>query len=320
MFYVCILIRIAKLKSLKLQKEKWLEKEDMQQVFHHLNRFKECSIFVCISTFFFEIILLILFDSVSSGMERTFSCIETNQYEITAIRTCPGSFQDYVEKHFFESFIWTLIVFIESNYFVLLDLTLFLQIFAEFRREATFMQSLRHKNIVSLHAIVVDPFCLVLEFMNRGNLYEFIHKEKVILFHFLFLCSLFLMSLLFKDKHQNVLANENWNCFRYCRGISFFLSFRLSFSFSPTFTKQNWQKPITLSLCSFQGMNYLHSIHFIHRDLKSPNVLLADDPLREYGISAKVRFWMFSLMKWFCFCDFFLKNVIFYFLSHYFCH
>ena len=40
------------------------------------------------------------------------------------------------------------------------------------------MQTLKHKNIVNLHAIL-DPFCLVLEYMNKGDLYQFVHSKEV---------------------------------------------------------------------------------------------------------------------------------------------
>jgi len=111
-----------------------------------------------------------------------------------------------------------------------------LEVFTEFRREATFMQSLKHKNIVALHAIVLDPFCLVLEYMNRGNLYEFVRSPQI---------------------------KEDPSSF-------------------------TWQMRVGIALDIAEGMNFLHSIHFIHRDLKSPNVLLTDDPLCEYGLCAKI--------------------------------
>eukprot|EP01102_Stenamoeba_stenopodia_P017855 TRINITY_DN6460_c0_g2_i1.p1 TRINITY_DN6460_c0_g2~~TRINITY_DN6460_c0_g2_i1.p1 ORF type:complete len:885 (+),score=141.31 TRINITY_DN6460_c0_g2_i1:70-2655(+) len=42
---------------------------------------------------------------------------------------------------------------------------------AEFRREATLMSALKHPNLVEMKAVVLDPYCIVMEFMDMGTLY-----------------------------------------------------------------------------------------------------------------------------------------------------
>eukprot|EP00029_Vermamoeba_vermiformis_P006458 TRINITY_DN2538_c0_g2_i1.p1 TRINITY_DN2538_c0_g2~~TRINITY_DN2538_c0_g2_i1.p1 ORF type:complete len:1060 (+),score=232.58 TRINITY_DN2538_c0_g2_i1:295-3474(+) len=51
-------------------------------------------------------------------------------------------------------------------------------VFSEFRREAWLMSSLQNENLVVLKGICMEPFCLVLEFMNHGSLYDYLHDEK----------------------------------------------------------------------------------------------------------------------------------------------
>src|SRR4051812_41768679 len=51
-----------------------------------------------------------------------------------------------------------------------------LEVFAEFRQEVSLLSSLKHKNIVELKGIILEPFCLVMEFMPLGNLYDHVHN------------------------------------------------------------------------------------------------------------------------------------------------
>mmetsp|Transcript_560 Transcript_560/g.1284 ORF Transcript_560/g.1284 Transcript_560/m.1284 type:complete len:1538 (-) Transcript_560:24-4637(-) len=117
--------------------------------------------------------------------------------------------------------------------------------FYEFRQEVHLMSSLHHLNIVGLLGVVMEPFCMLLEFMNGGSLYEMIHGAE--------------------DQAADRI--------------------------SPTVRLQ-------LSFDIAQGMNYLHSFNppIIHRDLKSPNVLLTHDPrltrlvakVADFGLSRKM--------------------------------
>ena len=49
----------------------------------------------------------------------------------------------------------------------------------EFNREVSIMANLRHPNIVSLFGICFEPeFCIVMEFMNGGALYNLLHSDE----------------------------------------------------------------------------------------------------------------------------------------------
>jgi serine/threonine protein kinase/GTPase SAR1 family protein len=87
----------------------------------------------------------------------------------------------------------------------------------EFRSEVMLMSSMQHDNLVSLYGIVLEPFCIVLEFMDGGTLFDCVHDQVQAL---------------------------------------------------------NWDVRLRLALDVARAMNYLHDVGLIHRDLKSPNVLL----------------------------------------------
>lgn len=71
--------------------------------------------------------------------------------------------------------------------------------FKEFRREVQLMRfenlshlfqktfltlkksGLEHPNLVQLKGVCKEPFCMVLEFMNGGNLFDFIHDQENLL-------------------------------------------------------------------------------------------------------------------------------------------
>lgn len=51
--------------------------------------------------------------------------------------------------------------------------------FAEFRREAWLMSGLVHTNLVCLRGICLEPFCIVMEYMNAGTLHALIHNKSI---------------------------------------------------------------------------------------------------------------------------------------------
>jgi len=113
-----------------------------------------------------------------------------------------------------------------------------LQIFSEFRREVWLMSFIRHPKLVSLFGICMEPFCMIMEFMDAGSLYDFVR------------------------------------------------------------TKLTWEEKYLLALDVAEGMAYLHSSvpPLIHRDLKSPNVLMQTQPHRavakvaDFGLSRALEF------------------------------
>ena len=53
-----------------------------------------------------------------------------------------------------------------------------LNAFNDFRREATLMSEIEHPNLVKMMGITLHPFRLILEYMDSGDLYQYIHNEK----------------------------------------------------------------------------------------------------------------------------------------------
>jgi len=49
--------------------------------------------------------------------------------------------------------------------------------FDEFRREVWVMSGMRHPNLVNLLGFCVNPFAIVMEFVEFGNLYNFLRKQ-----------------------------------------------------------------------------------------------------------------------------------------------
>jgi hypothetical protein len=49
-------------------------------------------------------------------------------------------------------------------------------IFSDFRREVFLMSGLQNENLVVLKAITMEPFCMVLDYMEKGSLYEYLHN------------------------------------------------------------------------------------------------------------------------------------------------
>jgi serine/threonine protein kinase len=49
----------------------------------------------------------------------------------------------------------------------------------EFKSETTTMVNLRHPNIVQLYGICLAPYCMVMEFMGKGSLFNLLHNKAV---------------------------------------------------------------------------------------------------------------------------------------------
>lgn len=117
-----------------------------------------------------------------------------------------------------------------------------LEVFGEFRKEVWLMSWLKHPNLVELIGICLEPFCMVMEIMDKGSLFSYIHKDGV---------------------------------------------------------KLDWPLRIQIALDIAHGMNFLHSVKppVIHRDLKSPNVLLKTEgqprmiaKIADFGLSRATSF------------------------------
>ncbi len=117
----------------------------------------------------------------------------------------------------------------------------------EFFREVTVMSHLAHPNIVEMIGVVTSPPCLVLEFMDAGSLYDYIGKLK--------------------DQKSHALSPQPH---------SLLLS-GIQNEDSPLFTileSLPWISRLLLSTDIADAMTFLHERKYIHRDLKSPNILL----------------------------------------------
>ena len=111
--------------------------------------------------------------------------------------------------------------------------------FTEFRREVWLMSSFKHPNIVSLLGVMTAPnLAMVLEFMDGGNLFEYLHgKER-------------------EGQPPASLSNEE-------------------------------KRELALGVA--EGMRSMHSVTppIIHRDLKTPNILIAYPPTSSSSSSKK---------------------------------
>lgn len=112
-----------------------------------------------------------------------------------------------------------------------------IRLLKELIKEGEMLSQLRHPNIVLFMGIVMEPpnFCLVTEFVSRGNLFDVLHESG---------------------------------------------------------EKLDWTQKLTMLIGIASGMNYLHRQNppIIHRDLKSFNVLIAQNwtaKLADFGGSRR---------------------------------
>ena len=93
--------------------------------------------------------------------------------------------------------------------------------FDEFSKEVSLMSKLQHPNLVNLVGFCTFPFVILLELVNHGELYNFLHEPSL-------------------------------------------------------YSSLDWRMRTRIVIDIARGMSFLHSLNppVIHRDLKSPNVLL----------------------------------------------
>ncbi|EGC33072.1 roco8, ROCO family protein [Dictyostelium purpureum] len=106
----------------------------------------------------------------------------------------------------------------------------------EFRREVWLMSGLSHPNIVQMKGFCFEPYSIIMEYMNLGNLSIYLKKKK--------------------EEGQQL----------------------------------SWSLVLKIAIDIASGMAFLHNITppLVHRDLKSPNILLATDPNDPSNIIAKL--------------------------------
>jgi Leucine-rich repeat (LRR) protein len=116
---------------------------------------------------------------------------------------------------------------------------------AEFRREIRFLGKFKHAAIVGLKGIVLDPPCIITEYCEGGNLFEYCHPPR-----------------------DRVSARSNPGETSRAPSID-------PTSIAASYPV-NWSIRLKVALDIAEGMSLLHA-HMpaiIHRDLKSPNILL----------------------------------------------
>jgi Leucine-rich repeat (LRR) protein len=125
---------------------------------------------------------------------------------------------------------------------------------SEFFREVNIMSQLKHPHIVSLMGVVMSPPCLVMEYMDSGSLYDHILSFRK-------------TNRVERSGSNEDLIEPNFTiCHNFC------YSDRIRFA---------------LEIAS--AMQFLHERHYIHRDLKSPNILLKrSDDISNPRLIAKV--------------------------------
>ena len=60
----------------------------------------------------------------------------------------------------------------------LLDPSMLEAAYSDFVKESSIMSGLQHQNIIGFRGLCMNPLCIVTEFANNGNLYDFLHSEN----------------------------------------------------------------------------------------------------------------------------------------------
>jgi len=121
--------------------------------------------------------------------------------------------------------------------------------FKEFRTEVKFMSTVDHPNIVLLKGICLNPPCIITEFMELGTQKHTLRSLSLVVVVVMLLLLLFTTSL--PGNLHSYLTDFN--------------------------NKLTWKQCLGIAEDVAKGMNFLHSQSppRIHRDLKSPNILVA---------------------------------------------
>lgn len=196
--------------------------------------------------------------------------------------------------------------------------------FNEFRREVHVMSGMRHPNLVNMVGFCVNPFALVMELLPAGNLHKFLHQKNA--------KSEDLSAAGLQNSANRAGTSSSSSsstptsptASRNALGTENLISLALEdenaqegegaerqsptklevkkdndgSSDSSSLPDIGWPLRLKIALDIALGMNYLHSATppFIHRDLKSPNILLLSTDFRseqcakvgDFGLSSRM--------------------------------
>lgn len=192
-----------------------------------------------------------------------------------------------------------------------------LKAFNEFRREVHVMSGMRHPSLVNMVGFCVNPFALVMELMPSGNLYKFLHRSKGEVAEAgatagddndagklnMDASPSSTSKTPRKNSGDDKSSSQNSNESAPSQGTPVATnasdpSSSNNSSVSGDLPDIGWPLRLKIALDIALGMNYLHSATppFIHRDLKSPNVLLLSTDFRaeqcakvgDFGLSSRM--------------------------------